>query len=109
MVTVRTGFRLINGCQVIDKAPSADLDYYWSLSAWLNPGETIVDVTFEPFNGVQVDTGKSTFNDTSIVVWVTGTQEVGPFGPDSPGVTANFRTSQGREDSRTIYFKIVKR
>jgi len=83
--------------------PDAVLDYSQDWSAWLaTPGDTISDHTITP-NGTMT-VGHSEHTDTTVTAWLTG----GTVGT-TESVTFHIVTAQGREDDRTLFFKIKER
>ena len=77
--------------------PAAMLDYVFDWSAWL-AGDTIESSTITAPVGVTVT---SSATSTAVTVWVSG----GTLGGVYP-VTCHIVTAAGREDDRTLTFRI---
>lgn len=79
------------------KDPDAVLDYTIDWSAWLPPGDTIVDAvaTSSAPDKLVVDSTSHTTDETT--VWLSG-GEVG----QTYDVVTHITTNDGREDDRTI-------
>lgn len=104
-MTVET-FEDIGGKPTIDKDADAVLDYSIDLTEWLGqinpPTDTISDLSVSVTGGLVVDS--TSFTNTKVTAWLSG---------GSPNVTASatyhFTTAQGREDDRTLWFRIKPR
>jgi hypothetical protein len=102
---------------VINKSPSALLDYGFDLSArdpssgsgpWLQPGETITALTVTADAGVTVASSGIYPNasgvQSQVVAWVSG----GTIGTEY-NVYFLFTSSAGRQDTRTLTLNVVQR
>jgi hypothetical protein len=96
-----------------EKDPSAKLDYKFDFAAltngsgdsdWLASGETISSYELDPATGITVDSDDLTDSNTSVTIWVSG----GDAGK-SYTVTCKIVTSAGREDERTMTFRVKNR
>lgn len=100
-----------DGIRVIDKSPTAELDYIVDLYAedpgpWLEEGEMITEVSAVADDGLTVLSTIPTPNGaaTRIVVWLEG----GTIGTTYL-VKVTFTTSQGRTDTRSFRVKVILR
>lgn len=85
----------------IQKDPNAVLDYSIDLAAWLGT-DTLAEVT-----GIVVGCildRPASIQGTKVVAWISG----GTVGIPA-SVTFHFITTTGREDNRTLYFKMVEK
>lgn len=89
--------------------PDARLDYYWNWTEWLKEGETIVDfnISFTPpqdADGLTEDDSDIYVGGKQVVAWLTG-GEVNT----AVGVTCHIKTSEDREDDRTLDIWVEER
>ena len=93
-----------DGIPLIDKDPSATLDYIIDLAAlgWLQGSEVINSITVTADAGLTVQS--SSYTNTAITVWLTG----GTVG-QTMLVTVHFTTSQNRADDRSFRCFIKQR
>jgi hypothetical protein len=83
--------------------PNAVLDYSQDWSAWLaGPVDTITAHVVTPHGTMTLTHSENT--DTTVTAWLTG----GVVG-STESVTIHIVTAQGREDDRTLFFKIKER
>lgn len=94
------------------KDPQSVLDYRFDWAAltngfgvanWLATGEAIIDFTIT-VTGLTLDSASTVSDDTAVVAWLSG-GTVGEF----YNVTCHIVTSAGREDDRTMSFRLVER
>jgi hypothetical protein len=85
------------------KDPQAVKDYAWNWNDWLSAGDAISSFTVTTTKGdVVVDTLPVPAHAGGVVTaWLSG----GTDGTDAE-VTCHIETAQGREDDRTLYFRI---
>lgn len=96
-------FKVIAGKPTITKDPNARLDYYERWGTWLGD-DTIVTATTPTVSGVTVDEANIINAGVDVQLWLTG----GVLG-ETGSVTVHIVTAAGREDDRTLYFKIRSR
>lgn len=104
----RTFVLAAGGKATIEKDPNAVLDYTEDWSAWLAenaPDDTIASVDVE-VDGVTLE--DTTFDDTSVTVWLSG-GTVGERGSARIRITTAGVGAQPRTDDWTLYFKIKER
>lgn len=104
-----TGFDLTNPAKpTITHDPNAVLDYTENWEDWLPPGDTIVDATItfaDPANTMTLDRARVISPDGfNVTGWITGGR---PNATEN--ATYHIVTAQGREDDRTLYFKVKDR
>jgi hypothetical protein len=97
-------FVSVNGRPTIDKDPSAVLDYLIDFTAWLAAVEDTIVLATVAVAGVELDNYAITEDETGVRMWVSG----GTVG-EAASATAHIVTDAGREDDRTIYFRIKER
>lgn len=81
--------------------PDAVKDYRFDWSPWLDVADTITSHTVTPSAGITVDS--HTADTTSVTVWLSGATG------KQATVTCHIATSQGRQDDRTLYLRVVNR
>jgi hypothetical protein len=86
-----------------EKDPDATLDFKFDWSLWLADEEIITSIDTEKVGDVAIE-DTTTFDDTSVTVWVSG----GSTGQYTT-VTARVTTNQGRIDDRSIRLIIKER
>lgn len=96
-------FKVFAGKPTITKDPNARLDYYERWGAWLGT-DTIVTVTTPTVVGMTVDEVNIINSGEDVQLWLEG----GTLG-ETGSVTVHIVTAAGREDDRTLYFKIRSR
>ena len=96
-------FRVIAGKPTITKDPNARLDYYERWGTGLD-GDSIATVTTPTGVGVTVDEANIINSGADVQLWLEG----GTLG-ETASVTVHIVTAAGREDDRTLYFKIKSR
>lgn len=103
-----TGFDLTNPAKpVITHDPNAILDYTEDWTDWLSQGDTIVSatVTFkDPENTMTLDRAVAITTGNKVTAWITGGRL-----NTTENATYHIVTAEGREDDRTLYFKVKDR
>lgn len=86
--------------KVIDKDPQALLDYTVDWSSWLVGEDQIASVSWTVPAGITQFA--ATFTGTTATIWLSG----GSAG-ESYDVVCHVVTDEGREDDRTLRFKVA--
>lgn len=84
------------------KDPSAQLDWQFNWSDWLDAGETILSASFIVDDGLTVDS--TGHDDTVATVWVSGGTAGNVY-----RVTSRVMTSADRTDDRSINIRVTER
>lgn len=91
---------------VIDKDPQAILDYSIELINWMAEGDIVTGLVVDTTGGLVVE--DSSYTDNKLTAWLSGGTLSVPGAPYA-SATYRFTTLAGRQDDRTLYFKIVHR
>ena len=89
----------------IRKDPQADLDYGWDFTNLVDPADPIVSAQFTVVGTVVVDSGSVVIQNGKIVyAFVSGgtLNEVAQ-------VTCRYTTAAGRQDERSLFFRVRDR
>jgi hypothetical protein len=104
-----SGFVLVGTKWVIDKDPSALLDYTFDWTDWL-VGDTIINKVITVVGGgtgggACTEDHSTIVGGNKVVVWVAG----GTAGAGKASVACRITTAGGRTDERTVYLRIKER
>jgi hypothetical protein len=100
-----SGFnKSVPGHPVIDKDPTADLDYTFNFAQWLG-NDTITSFVISSESGVT--TSNATNTPTTVIVWVSG--GTGLPRNTQRRVSCKITTNNGRTDTRSIWLNITSR
>lgn len=91
-----------DGWPVIEKDPSATLDYTLDWTDWLADVSDTISSHAVTVNGITK--GSTVNSSTRVTAWISG----GVAG-QQPSATFQITTAGGRTDERTIYFNIKER
>lgn len=105
MPTINPGFVLIDGKWVIEKDPTAELDYYWHLADLIPVGDSISDIQVSVTGGLVVMDSSCDSGTSIVTVWL----KAGTKSRRYASCTVTFTTTAGRKDDRTAYFNITEK